>query len=264
MDIYSLDPRHFQFLHFLSSRMYGERSLVTPEMIMERLRLTRPTVYRTLSEMEAEGLISRPSRGRINLLITDFGTPVVRPEVSKMRLRESVDKSSSTSHNNVVESADALSPPLRAPREGETVKMKRITVIEDDELQVHGDLVPMPKPKKRSAKGSMYHRQTAREEWTMTHVVMEFRLQLYKARPDLLPKSDRGRFVTALHTIAKRSPNVTPKLVADAIEPFFTEFGPTLSSETVPWKKFLSYLQRRSDFLFEDDDMSQYERVEQW
>jgi len=91
-----------------------------------------------------------------------------------------------------------------------------------------------------------YHRLTPRDQWSVAHVVKEFRHRMATARPDILGGGTDGSTMTVVLQKWSKDHGLSVTDMATAVDRFFEDIETVTSlTETPPaYKRFLHFLQQ--------------------
>lgn len=243
MDLWSLGltPNEFMTFCYLISR----RGRVTGSEVAEVTGSSSATGRRTLSQLEARGLISRTSRGQFEILERSL-VSVERSLVSEtfsVLLTTSSSNYMPLSVPNGTDKGGACGAPDQPLIKDEVLMVAPGRLSDEDPRSFADDLSEeITRPKKARREPSKFHRENDPiETWTVAHVVKEFQIRIYQALPDYLYPVDGRQLAQTLGRLHRQN-GVTVQQMISALESFFTDEVQRVPHNSSPMGYFLKYL----------------------
>ena len=229
------------------------------EDVAALMSVSRATAHRSIQGIVEKGILIRCGNGVYALPAAHQGIsqvrqeiPPVRQEISQVRQKGYVYKDDKTTsdHRSIREPNGSLIS-RGTPEKG----MKLIVPIfyeTDDGDHLAGVGRPenhlhRKRPTRAERRETLkYHRLTPREQWSIAHVVKEFRHRMTSVRPDLLGGGTDGANMTIVLQKWSKDHGLAIMDMATAVDRFFEDADQIASlTETPPaYRRFLSFLQQ--------------------
>jgi len=229
------------------------------EDVAASMSVSRATAHRFIQGIVDKGVLIRSINGVYAVPQEHQGVPQVRQEVPDMRQKVSPVRQKGYVYKDDMSTSDSGSlgepngsPTSRGTPEKGTTRIVPIYYETDDGENLAG----VGRTEKRSHRERMtraerraalkYHRLTPRDQWSVAHVVKEFRHRMATARPDILGGGTDGSTMTVVLQKWSKDHGLSVTDMATAVDRFFEDIETVTSlTETPPaYKRFLHFLQQ--------------------